>query len=870
MANRVAETILKYTVDQASVAASKRAIADLKGEQQQLSTSLGGFGASTQADVNAVRMRFKYLRDEVSDARSDLERLRGELDSVNSAGRRAGDGIEDLRAELLKTQRTAREGLNVEALRNELLQAQSASPITSAAGTGGTSSLNRFGSNLQRFGYNLRALPAIGPSEPIARISQSVGAGLAKTSASLASVGAAAGIAGVALAAVAVAFVKFNEGLEQNKRRLDAALAAQQNYYDAVQNLTSDQAREQIATLERTNEVIAAQMEETKRVMDDLFAAFVAEFGDAAARLFDNQSGVAQFRERLEELQKQYNTNADTAARLTQGLEINAFATNDMAEYERQLADARSKAILAGADEVRENILQNREFSRLSAEQARERIRSFQEENEGLRGAMGALIEPFGATLDDISRDISRFVAEGQSSEQALRTALTAGSVPTEIIDKIVEYRNQLRLNEDDLNRLLSIYSPLAAQREREAEAMAAIVSAIDDRISADMRAAELMREGTAEQIDSRVTALNDERAAIMRNMPALKAQAEASDEGADALNRYTARLAEINGELAQLEGIRPKVAIRQFREETEVLSQSLREDVAKINSDRDKKIADIRADLADKELEAERTRAEALTEARDKAQAEREDQEAQHQDNLRRIITRANTTIANAVANRDALAAFMAQQQRDDELEEEQKANAKRIKEISKREAEQLKVIEKRYSDQLRTAQQAAQRAITLEVQKAQAEITLRGQAYNAELQQLQSALFAQYGLQNQFWAATYNLAARTVASISGIQVQAARTTQLANLYTQPNIKKYASGGYPSVGQTVLVGENGPELARFMSPARVYSNEQTRAMAGGGITINIPVTAGMSANQIVQAVDARLLDTLKKAGVPA
>lgn len=869
MANRVAETILKYTVDQASVAASKRAIADLKGEQQQLSTSLGGFGASTQADVNAVRMRFKYLRDEVSDARSDLERLRGELDSVNSAGRRAGDGIEDLRAELLKTQRAARDGLDVEALRSELLQAQSVSPITGAAGAGGTSSLNRFGSNLQRFGYNLRALPAIGPSEPIARISQSVGAGLAKTSASLASVGAAAGIAGVALAAVAVAFVKFNEGLEQNKRRLDAALAAQQNYYDAVQNLTSDQAREQIATLERTNEIIGRQIEETRAIMEQAFANFASQFGDAGARLLDNQSGVAQLRERLEELEKLYATNADTIARYSGGLANSEFATNDAEAAERALTAARVAGARAAGERARGDSAENREFIQLTQEQAQERVASLRAEGEDIRAGMAALIAPFGASLDTYQSYVDGLIGSGESLADAATIALQKLHIPPEVIDAFNDYRAQLGGTEDDLYRLISKYIPLIEAREREEQAIAAIIAGIDQRIAGEIETSRLLREGTTEQIDSRVTALNDERAAILANLPALKAQALLSDAGRDALIQYQARLSAVNDELGRLEGVRPDVAIRQFRTASAELSKALREDVAKINSDRDKRIADIRADLADKELEAERTRAEALTEARDKAQAEREDQEAQHQDNLRRIITRANTTIANAVANRDALAAFMAQQQRDDELEEEQKANAKRIKEISKREAEQLKVIEKRYSDQLRTAQQAAQRAISLEVQKAQAEITLRGQAYNAELQQLQSALFAQYGLQNQFWAATYNLAARAVASVTGIQVQSARTTQLANLYTQqPNIKKYASGGYPSVGSTVLVGEQGPELARFLSPVQIYSNQQTR-QAAGGMTFNIPVTAGMNARQIVQTVDERLYDTLKKAGVP-
>jgi hypothetical protein len=41
-----------------------------------------------------------------------------------------------------------------------------------------------------------------------------------------------------------------------------------------------------------------------------------------------------------------------------------------------------------------------------------------------------------------------------------------------------------------------------------------------------------------------------------------------------------------------------------------------------------------------------------------------------------------------------------------------------------------------------------------------------------------------------------------------------------------------YWAGGFPSVGELAMVGEQGPELVRFMSPAQIYSNGDTRAMA--------------------------------------
>lgn len=40
-----------------------------------------------------------------------------------------------------------------------------------------------------------------------------------------------------------------------------------------------------------------------------------------------------------------------------------------------------------------------------------------------------------------------------------------------------------------------------------------------------------------------------------------------------------------------------------------------------------------------------------------------------------------------------------------------------------------------------------------------------------------------------------------------------------------------YANGGNPRVGDTVMVGENGPELAKFNSPVHIYSNEQSKKL---------------------------------------
>ncbi|MFJ6465304.1 hypothetical protein ACIQM0_30470 [Streptomyces sp. NPDC091387] len=82
------------------------------------------------------------------------------------------------------------------------------------------------------------------------------------------------------------------------------------------------------------------------------------------------------------------------------------------------------------------------------------------------------------------------------------------------------------------------------------------------------------------------------------------------------------------------------------------------------------------------------------------------------------------------------------------------------------------------------------------------------------------------------------------------------------------PTPKGFAAGGYPPVGQFSIVGENGPELAYFSSPAQVISNTDTRSMfreaAGqrsGGAAPNISVEnhVWVGDREITDIVDHRI-----------
>ena len=61
-----------------------------------------------------------------------------------------------------------------------------------------------------------------------------------------------------------------------------------------------------------------------------------------------------------------------------------------------------------------------------------------------------------------------------------------------------------------------------------------------------------------------------------------------------------------------------------------------------------------------------------------------------------------------------------------------------------------------------------------------------------------------------------------------------------------------YAKGGDPRVGDTVMVGEDGPELAKFNSPVHVYSNEQSRKLDFTDLLNRKPVKQTNSSQPVI------------------
>jgi hypothetical protein len=109
-----------------------------------------------------------------------------------------------------------------------------------------------------------------------------------------------------------------------------------------------------------------------------------------------------------------------------------------------------------------------------------------------------------------------------------------------------------------------------------------------------------------------------------------------------------------------------------------------------------------------------------------------------------------------------------------------------------------------------------------------------------------------------------TYGVSTDPMANIySSMRYALSRYGSLSKAYNRPG--GYAAGGFPALGELAWVGEQGPELVRFLHPAQVHSNRDSMAMArsarsvpaggGGAPTINADVRVFVGNREITDIV---------------
>jgi hypothetical protein len=252
-------------------------------------------------------------------------------------------------------------------------------------------------------------------------------------------------------------------------------------------------------------------------------------------------------------------------------------------------------------------------------------------------------------------------------------------------------------------------------------------------------------------------------------------------------------------------------------------------------------RIAEIGRKLQDDLSAAETDRQNDLAEAARQAGEERVKATEDAEKERARIQKRFDKSFAQAVGDRDALAAKRAEEQRDDELDQLDDRYKDQLKTVDKSLAQQQRVIEARYQQQVATINAAAQAAVRTEQAAAQARLSALQQGVQAAQVALINAQQAEYLIRANF----YNQA------VSQAQVWA----NLMQLYTaygfraptaSPTPGSYgggsgvrvlptplADGGPAYANRPYLVGEQGPELFVPAQSGRIVPN-------GAAFTINV------------------------------
>jgi hypothetical protein len=543
----------------------------------------------------------KRATDSANQVEAALKGIDGDFSRLGST---VGSRVDQLRGQFKDSIRT---------VRDELQQVQS------ILGGGGTTRGQSPFARAGQFGRELRALPAVQLSgnlstDAIGKIIGVAGTSLDKLGVSVAQFGVGAVAATVLTVGFVLAMERFNKAMKGATELLEGALGAQNNYYKALAENTTEQVRAQRDQLQQQTAIITAQRDETQRAIDETFRQLAEEFGDAGARALvaAGKTPITQLQTQLDGLNGQISVNTQSVSRYTEGLQRNAFVLND----------------IAAQFEADTNIVQKR---------------------------------------SDMEAETLRFLenATRQSADERVRIAQT------------------------EINRLLDLNAQLA---ERGGETADKLIALNNARILENQFVVELT--------------------GLLRGV---------SDRRSDLINAFNI----VEGFVGQ--GIQGFVggietvgqAFTDLQPQFEIYAK-----ITKEQADSAAKLAEITRQQSDAEAKALVDRNSALEEAAIDRNTALQDQEREHKQALLEINRRANASIANAIGDRDALAAFMAQETRREELSQQKRDNKEALRRIEATFKEQQRVIDKRYAEQLAAARSAAQRATEIERARLQVQV--------------------------------------------------------------------------------------------------------------------------------------------------
>lgn len=673
-------------------------------------------------------------------------------------------------------------------------------------------------SGLARIGSEIRMLPSIGipgagfGTDTIGNILRVAGA-IQELSAGFGALLPILGAAALAVGAIAGVFLLLSQRNEESARITRTLIGLTGEYYRLALNGTQEQIQAAIEKAELDRDIAQAQVDFNRSVLQQIDQA-VGTPGRAIADIF-NLSGAKELREQ------------------TQSLEQQLFQSSFAVNYFSSLLDENQAAIERFAAEFEKfNLSGGERFTR----------------EQGIDEQ--AFLER-ARLVDEFTRNYARALEQaGSAAEGSMQFAIENLDMYRQQQAAYEEQRDAIEAELDFLNQNKGYYEALLQSSD------------------ASLRAAAAEQLGRIEFLEKELTALAGEGGVLTiidQIVEGLEGSVRAAAFVAEQAQGFLEGLGTIGEQLvgsgqATLDYLAAVRAVQDAEAEHAdkllAIEQKLSDALVEAAYDRDRA-------LEDALYEAEQRRTDITEEA---AQA-RIDLEEDTERKRRQIERRFNRSMLNAIGERDALAAYQAQQRRDDELadleesyDEQEETIQRRLEEqrrtIDRNLENQQRTIQRRYEDQLRTANLAHQRALQQEAQRWQEELTLRQNAMQQQLMILDNLLQAEAAmavtgyntlldLGAQYWNSAISQVAQAAQQSSQSEVGSGSVGD--NTIVPPEFQyHYAAGGRFSAFQAMRVGENGAETVMFDRSGYVANANATNRMAQGSggnqanITINM------------------------------
>lgn len=412
---KIVDAILRYKVDrggiQQVVASNRQVSASIKASGSDIKS------AYSQSVIGTFNRRLSLARGEIKGAAKEAQELERGLREASAAARqidipnspRTSGGVDTSLRDSFDTRETAGERLGA-----VLGGLPGGSELANFAGL--FADLNAAAKAALTAGTNLQTLAAAG------------------------------GIAGAAVIAIALALQNFQAVTAEARAQLEAALVAQENYYDAVANLDEQGARDRIAELERG---LAAQRRlaaEARTAADSAFTQLADTIGDAGAEVFFALDSTAQnLVANANEAEAGLSAVEQEIVRLNQGLAQGEFAANNATVAQEELAAATQQATAATLAAIN---------ARVDAEvQAAGQIRS-------------ASSESVRSLIDD---NLLRIQTLQEEQQQLIDLAAAGNAAAQQALPEVNQQLEELALA---TGRLANEILPAVEAREKEASAL--------------------------------------------------------------------------------------------------------------------------------------------------------------------------------------------------------------------------------------------------------------------------------------------------------------------------------------------------------------------------------------------------------------